>query len=162
MEARAIYRKSDKGTQAIGSRTHGVAGKLRMLLILVDGSKNVEELKRLADQATIEEPEQLLEQLLADGLIEPVSAGATSPAPSSSGGSGASVELGKAKTQATRLLLELLGSSAEALCVKIEGAKDASQFIDAMKRAYTAVRDVKGQAVADLFGQSVEAQMPTN
>jgi len=31
-----------------------------------------------------------------------------------------------------------------------------------MKRAYSVMRDVKGQAVAERFGQSVENQMPAN
>lgn len=70
MEAQAIYRKSDKGVEAIATRGHGVGGKLRMLLILVDGKKTVEELAKLA--AGIGESAQLLEQLEAEGLIEVV------------------------------------------------------------------------------------------
>lgn len=162
MKAQAIYRKSDKGTQAITSRALGVGGKLRMLLILVDGHKNVEELKRLAVQAMISEADQLLEQLVAEGLIELESAGTPDPVQSKTVAGASSTDLAKAKSQATRLLIELLGPSSEELCMRIEGAKDAPQFIEAMKRAYSVVRDVKGQAVANLFGQSVETQMPAS
>jgi hypothetical protein len=156
MEAQAIYRKTDKGTQAISNRAQGVGGKLRMLLILVDGNKKVEELKRLATQAMIGESDQLLEQLVAEGLIELDSAQSKTAAGTSAG------DLGKAKAQATRLLIELLGPSAEELRMRIEGAKDMQQFIEAMKLAYAAVRDVKGQTVANLFGQSIETLMPAS
>jgi hypothetical protein len=159
MEAQAIYRKSDKGTQAIGSRALGVSGKLRMLLILVDGIKKVEELQRLAAQAMIGEPDQLLEQLLADGLIELESAGAPDPAQNKTLAGSGPADLGKAKAQAARLLSELIGPGSADLCKRIEGAKDTPQFIEAMKLAYSAVRDVKGQTVANLFGQSVETLM---
>lgn len=162
MEAQAIYRKTDKGTQAIGNRAHGVGGKLRTLLILVDGNKKVEELKRLAAQAMIGESDQLLEQLVAEGLIELESASTPDPAQNKTVAGTSSADLGKAKAQATRLLTELIGPSAQELCMRIEGAKGMPQFIEAMKLAYTAVRDAKGQTVANLFGQSVETLMSAN
>lgn len=157
MEAQAIYRKSDKGTEAIATRGHGVGGKLRMLLILVDGKKNVEELTRLA--AGMGESAQLLEQLEADGFIEVIPGGAAARlAGGPAVASGA--DLSKLKSLATRLLLEQLGPLADELSLRIEATKDLPQFVEAMKRAYTVVRDVKGQAAADRFGAEVEAQLP--
>ena len=157
MEAQAIYRKSDKGTEAIATRGHGVGGKLRMLLILVDGKKNVEELTRLA--AGMGESAQLLEQLEADGFIEVIPGGdGARPAGGPAVASGA--DLSKLKSLATRLLLEQLGPLADELSLRIEATRDLPQFVEAMKRAYTVVRDVKGQAAADRFGAEVEAQLP--
>ena len=157
MEAQAIYRKSDKGTEAIATRGHGVGGKLRMLLILVDGKKNVDELTRLA--AGMGESAQLLEQLEADGFIEVLpGGGGARPAGGQAAASGA--DLSKLKSLATRLLLEQLGPLADELSLRIEATKDLPQFVEAMKRAYTVVRDVKGQAAADRFGAEVEAQLP--
>ena len=160
MDLQAKYRKTEKGVQAIGSRSAGVAGKLRMLLILVDGKKNVDELKRLAVGAMIGEADQLLAQLVDEGLIELESAGTPAPAPAPAPASAAAADLGPAKALAIRRLIELLGPSADHLCIKIEEAKDGPQFIEVMKRAYATVRDIKGQSVAEGFGQSVEAQMP--
>jgi hypothetical protein len=157
MEAQAIYRKSDKGTEAIATRGHGVGGKLRMLLILVDGKKSVEELTRLA--AGMGESIQLLEQLEADGFIEVIPGGAGArPAGGPAVTSG--TDLSKLKSLATRLLLEQLGPLADELSLRIEATKDLPQFVEAMKRAYIVVRDVKGQAAADRFGAEVEAQLP--
>ncbi len=151
MEAQAIYRKSDRGAEAIATRGHGVGGKQRMLLILVDGKKTVEELIKLA--AGMGETAQLLEQLKAQGLIELVSSGALAPAPE------AAADLSRVKPLATRLLIELLGPQADDLSLRLEAAKDLPQFVEAMKRAYAVVRDVKGQAAADRFGAEVEARM---
>jgi len=154
MDAQAIYRKSDKGNEAIATRGHGVGGKLRMLLILVDGRKTVEELTRMA--AGMGESADLLQQLLKDGLIELAAAGAAKPA----AGPAPAGDLSKVKPLATRLLVELLGPAADELAIRVEAAKDVPQFVEAMRRAYTVVRDVKGQAAADRFGAEVEAQMP--
>jgi hypothetical protein len=154
MEAQAIYRKSDKGAEAIATRGHGVGGKLRMLLILVDGKKNAEELVRLA--AGMGESAQLLQALEDQGLIEviPSEAGAAAAPAMRAGG-----DLIKLKSLATRLLIEQLGPLADELALKLEASKDLPQFIDTVKRAYTVVRDVKGQAAADRFGAEIEAQM---
>lgn len=157
MHAQAIYRKSDKGAEAIATRGHGVGGKLRMLLILVDGKKTAEELSKLA--AGMGESAQLLEQLEAAGFIEPLT-GKAGARPGGGPTASADADLGKLKALTTRLLLEQLGPQADDLALKIEATRDMSQFIDAMKRAYTAVRDVKGQAAADRFGAEVEAQLP--
>jgi hypothetical protein len=154
MEVHDIYRKSEKGTEAIATRGHGVGGKLRMLLILVDGKKTVDDLIKLA--AGMGESVQLLLQLEAEGLIERI-AGAAAPVQAAAGGAG---DLGRVKPLATRLLVELIGPLADAPSLKLEAARDLPQFIEAMKLAYSVVRDVKGQAAADRFGAEVEAQMP--
>lgn len=158
MDAQAIYRKSEKGAEAIATRGHGVGGKLRMLLILVDGKKNVDELIKLA--AGMGESAQLLQQLEAEGLIEVVpGAAAAKPAAAAAPGLPAGAELGKARTLATRLLAEQLGPLADELAIRLEAARDLPQFVEAMKRAYAVMREVKGQAAADRFGAEVEAQM---
>lgn len=163
MDDRAIYRKSGKGVEAIASRS--LTGKLRTLLILVDGKKPVSELRNLA--AGLGEAHDLLAQLDAEGYLEqvstppvvPVAAPAAPPVPRASH-TVSQPALAPAKQLATRLLLEALGPLADELCLKIEAASTVPQFIDAMKRAYAMVREVRGQAAADHFGQEVEAKMP--
>lgn len=157
MDTHAIYRKSEKGAEAIATRGHGVGGKQRMLLILVDGKKTAEELIKLA--AGMGESAQLLQQLEADGLIEMVASAATAKPAATAAGLPAGAELGKARTLATRLLAEQLGPLADELAIRLEAAKDMPQFIEVMKRAYAVMREVKGQAAADRFGAEVEAQM---
>ena len=158
MDAQAIYRKSEKGAEAIATRGHGVAGKLRMLLILVDGKKSTEELLKLA--AGMGESAELLQQLEAEGLIEVVGGAAAAGKPAAAA-LPAAADLGKARALAIRLLTELLGPLADDLAIRLEAAKDMPQFVEVMKRAYAVVREVKGQAAADRFGAEVEAQMQT-
>lgn len=158
MDTQAIYRKSEKGAEAIATRGHGVGGKQRMLLILVDGKKTAEELIKLA--AGMGESAQLLQQLETDGLIEVVAHAAPAVKPGvAAAGLPTGVDLGKARALATRLLAEQLGPLADELAIRLEAAKDMPQFVEVMKRAYTVMREVKGQAAADRFGAEVEAQM---
>lgn len=56
---------------------HGLSGKPRSVLILIDGKRNSEELLKLAQG--LGETEQVLLQLEFDGFIEPVP-GTASPA----------------------------------------------------------------------------------
>lgn len=163
MDAQAIYRKSDKGAEAIASRA--LAGKLRTLLILVDGKKTIANLRELA--AGLGEPEQLLAQLKTEGFIEPVSgavpvppAAPTTAAMSTVPVADAGKSLVKVKALATHLLAEVIGPMADDVSLKIEAAQDVPHFIAAMKLAYTVVREVRGQGAADRFGQEIENQMP--
>ncbi len=165
MEAQAIYRKSEKGAEAIATRAHGVSGKLRMLLITVDGKKTVEELAKVA--AGMGESIELVRELEAQGLIERVGTAAPAARPAASAAApvavaapAAAADLAKAKAVATRRLIELIGPLADELNLKLEAARDVPQFVEAMKKAYAVVRDIKGQASAERFGAEVEAQMP--
>lgn len=155
MGGQTIFRKTEKGNEAIGARAHGVSGKLRTLLILVDGKKTSEELLRLAQG--LGESDDLLEQLQSQALIEAVSSAesASSPGSVASG----SVNLSQLKSLAARLLNEQLGPVADELGMKIEASKDLADFIEIVKRAYGVLRDVKGKAVADQFGAEIEARM---
>lgn len=157
MDAQAIYRKSEKGAEAIATRGHGVSGKQRMLLILVDGKKSVEDLIKLA--AGMGESAQLLQQLQTEGLIEPVP-GAAAGKPAAAAVVAVGVDLSRPRALATRLLAEQLGPLADELAIRLEAARDVPQFIEAMKKAYSVVREVKGSAAADRFGAEIEAQMP--
>ncbi len=158
MDAQAVYRKSEKGSEAIATRGHGVGGKLRMLLILVDGRKTVGELGRMA--AGMGESAELLQQLLSEGLIELATAAVAAGTPAAGPAQAVAGDLSQVKPLATRLRVELLGPAADGLAMRIEASKDVPQFVEAMKRAYVTVRDIKGQAAADRFGAEVEAQMP--
>lgn len=69
---RAIYRKTNKGTETIEQRRHALTGRMRGVLIMVDGFTPRARLEeRLAALGT---PVNALDQLLAEGFIEVVEA----------------------------------------------------------------------------------------
>ena len=66
-----IYRKTEAGREEIGHRTRKLPPQLRTVLLMVDGQRTLAELRQVA--AGVKAPEDALERLLAEGLIEPVS-----------------------------------------------------------------------------------------
>ena len=129
---------------------------------MVDGKRGFEELARVV--SVLGDPEPLLAELEAADLIEmvPVDAVAAAEVPSFSAvGAGAPATLAGAQRFASRLLIELLGPTSEALCLKIETAPDMPAFITAVKRARDVVREVKGQAAVARFIEQVEVHTPS-
>ena len=166
LNKQAIYRKTPKGVEAIAHRQLDLALKLRPLLIMVDGKRNFSELAALA--TVVGDCEQLVSLLVQDGLIEPVSAvlpvGAEPAAPAALVPATAPAapaalvvaSLLEAKRVSSHLLNDLLGPTAEELCMKIESADNLAEFVRAVKRARDVVRDIRGGSAADRFIAQVE------
>ncbi|RRN56529.1 hypothetical protein EIM48_08345 [Pseudoxanthomonas sp. SGNA-20] len=68
-----IYRKTEAGRDEIRDRARKLPPQLRTVLLMVDGQRTLAELRQVA--AGVKAPEDALERLLAEGLIEPVSNG---------------------------------------------------------------------------------------
>ncbi len=67
MDQATIYCKTAKGLQEVAERTHGLEKRVRRLLIMVDGSRDVAELSAFARAGEVE---ATLRQLEGLGLIE--------------------------------------------------------------------------------------------
>lgn len=166
MRKDAIYQKSPKGVQSIATRDHAVTPKLRTLLILVDGKRRCDELAKLtpADDA-----EQLLHQLLQMGMIEegavaPAAAAASIAAASAGPGPASrpagTVSLSEAQRFAVRRLTDLLGPTAEDLCLRIEGARNATDFTAAIRSAEKILQEFKGAEPAASFAREMQSHRP--
>ena len=168
----AIYKKSAKGSEAVATRQAGLTPRLRSALIMVDGKRSFGELAPMI--AVLGDAQVLLTELESAGLVEMVGS-ATAPighqasgdtvTPSFDAKTVPAALLGPptfegARRFTVRLLSELLGPMGEALCVKIENARDMPDFITAVKRARDIVREVKGQTAAAQFIEQVEAHTP--
>ncbi len=173
MSAAPLYRKTTKGGEAISARLHGVVGRLRSLLILVDGKRTQAELVALG--SALGDVGQMLGQLEADGLIENLLRAVPGQAAAVAATSAATAvgpnapppvarqpgsTLASVKAFAARRLMETLGPTSASLCIKIESAQTVGEFVEAVKRAYAIVKDVRGAAEAERFGAEVEANMP--
>ena len=159
-----VYRKTGKGQEAIAQRAHGVVGRARSLLILVDGQRPQSGLLQLA--SGLGDVAQMLAQLETDGLITSRPAGAlpTAPAPlmpqQAATAPAGPVSLPQAKAYASRQLMQILGPTSEALCLRIEAARNSAEFIESIRRAYAVVAEVRGRTQAEAFGALIEANLP--
>lgn len=173
-----IYHKTAKGHEAIATRAHGLVGRMRSLLILVDGKRPQSALQALA--AGLGDIPPMLAELQANGFIASTAAPAAPPdpprptaaqapetaaarPPANAAGQAppaATMALPQAKTFATRQLMQILGPTSDALCLRIESARDRAEFVIAVQRAYGVVADIRGRAQAELFGALIEANLP--
>lgn len=166
MDPQSIYRKSAMGAEAIRTRLHGLVGRPRSLLILIDGKRGHAELLSLA--AGFGDVAQILVELERDGFIEPVPGAMAAPAPvarpppTEPPPLNAILTLTQAKAFACRKLIDALGPTADPLCLKVEATRNRADFIAAVQRAYAVVQEVRGQSDADKFGAAIEANLPTD
>jgi hypothetical protein len=176
MDPDLIYRKSAKGAEAINARRHGLVGRARSLLILVDGRRGLGELLTLA--SGFGDVAQMLDELARGGFIEPVpgaggapqqlppayAPAAPAPPPPSSGiaplQGPATITFAQTKAFTCHRLIELLGPTADSLCLKVEATRGMADFVPVVQGAYSVVREVRGQAEADRFGAAIEAYLP--
>lgn len=171
------YRKSDKGAEAIASRLHGLSPRLRSLLIVVDGKKSGQDLLKFA--ANLGDADAMLAELVDGDFIEPVPGTDTSgshppggtsvPAPiqqavaepsEAPATTRPSIPLPEAKRLAVRLLNDLMGPTAEDVCIAIESAKNPDQFMTAVRKAHSRVQAFRGEGAATKFREQVEANFP--
>ncbi len=156
----AIYQKSAKGLEAIGTRQHGLAPRLRSVLILVDGKRGFDDIARVAGGAA--DAEQLLAQLLTDGFIQE-SSGAPVPAaaaPATAAQAKPALTLLEAQRFAVRRLTDILGPVAEDLCLRIEAAHNASELASAVAKAESIIKEFRGSETAAAFAAEMQSHRP--
>ena len=157
-----VYTKTTKGQEAIATRSHGLVGRLRSLLILVDGKRPQSALHALA--SGFGDVPAMLAELLDKGFItSPQAQAALAPAPVQAPAQAAApvaLSLPQAKTFATRQLMQILGPTSDALCLRVEAARNRAEFVDAIQRAYKVVADIRGRTQAETFGALIEANLP--
>jgi hypothetical protein len=168
----AVYHKSARGSEALAKRDPALTPKLRSTLILVDGKRRFDELAKVAQ--VLGDAEQLLSALADLGFIEPVAGGVpepvTMPTPIDVAGPASvpapppsqypAVPLAEAKRFAVRRLTDLLGPTGEDLCLRLEGARNAQEFMAVIHRAEGVLRDFGGARLAAQFATDIEAHRP--
>lgn len=157
MDKDTTYRKTTSGSEAIAARHPGLSQRHRSLLILVDGRRNTRELATLA--SGFGDVEELLQPLLNQGFIEPVAdrkPAATAATPATPAGAKAAPFV-QARSVAVRRLTDLLGPSAETLCIKLEAARSADEFRAALKRVEAILREAVGAQRAAQFLSEVDS-----
>jgi len=143
-----IYRKTDKGHAEIETRAHRLAPRLRSALILVDGHKSDDALRKLI----LQQPDETLQALLEQGFIEAVEAVAPRPAARPAAVAPHARDINVLRRDAVRALTDHIGPDAEMLALKMEKAGTLEQLMPLLSLAQQAIRMARGAAAAEAFG----------
>jgi hypothetical protein len=159
MGRETVYRKTASGSEAIAKRSPALGPRERSLLIMIDGRRGSGELAALGDL------DAMLPALLAHGFIEPVpeqpkeAKGPDSKAPDSvapSDGDG-TLSVSAAQRLAVRRLNDLLGPAAVDMCMRLEKARTAQEYLAALRQVEGSLRQAIGAEAASRFAQEVGA-----
>ena len=166
-----IYRKTDKGQAEIATRAHRVVPRLRSALIMVDGKRTDEELRKLI----LPPADEALQALMADGFIEAIAVTAERPtlrptgapapaAPASAAPAPAPVLVAltpdEVRKRAVRWINDKLGPYAEIVSLKLERAKNRDELRAALASAETLIENQLGAARLAEFQREVVALLP--
>jgi hypothetical protein len=161
-----IYRKTAKGQTEIETRVHRLSLRLRGALILVDGRRTDDEVRKLMAQQGDDSLRLLEEQGFIDviGITQeaqrpvaaapPPSVAAPQAAPVAPAAPPASArDFVTTRTQAVRLFTDMVGPMAEALAIKMERARSPDELRPLVQTAQRIIGNARGgQAAAD-YGQ---------
>lgn len=164
-----IYKKTDKGLAEIETRAQRLAPRLRSLLILVDGRRDVAAIRALVQQPT----EDALQALQLQGFVEVVGdstpgpkaatqasphaaqtapAPVTSPAPAASGVIPMRADsFNVLRSQAVRALLDAVGPAGDGLAMRLEKARSTPELQPLLVQAARLVAELGGRAAGERF-----------
>ncbi len=146
-----IYRKTAKGLSEIETRAHRLPPRLRSALIVVDGKRNLAELRPLILQT-----DETLAALAEQGFIEAVREAAPPPpppAPAPKAVAGNADDFEQTRRVAVRTLNELLGPAAESMAIKMERARNPGELTPLLVQAAQAVATKRGRGAAEAFAK---------
>lgn len=168
MDRNAVLAKTAKGLEEVKSRAHGLAHKLRTMLIMVDGVATVGEI--LAKFGGVPEIGAALDTLARDGFVEvkglkggaaqAPAAAALAPAtasPATAGPATVPHTRGEALSALTRFLHDNLGPDADLVTGRLEKAKTQAEFAAAVERCADMLGAMRGPQKAQLFRDRAKA-----
>ncbi len=172
-----IYKKTNKGLAEIETRAQRLAPRLRSLLIVVDGKRDVDAIRALVQQPT----DDALQALELQGFVEVVGnstaaaktatpaassaapnvaasanpsarAAVTGPAPAASGVIPLHADNFNAlRSQAVRALLDAVGPAGDGLAMRLEKARSAPELQPLLVHAARLVAELGGRAAGERF-----------
>lgn len=185
MDKNTLLVKTDKGRDAMARRAPELGPRLRSMLILVDGKRNVAELDKLG--AGLGGGAALLEQLLEHGWIAPhdpngqpfqstapladsppapVAAPALSTAPPSTAAAAPAATVSPtlpfldARRLVVRFINDVAGPMGELTAIRVESCKTAAELQAQLPRVREALQNYRGAATVQRFDQEIVPQLP--
>ena len=158
----SIFRKTAKGVHEIETRAHGLPLRVRNVLILVDGRRDVAALRGLVPQQV----DDMLSMLVEQAFIE--AAGHAAPTPAPRAADDARIEapvppvaVSSAPLQpfnvrqraAVRDLNDAIGPMAEALAIRMERARHDADLRTLVQTAVQMIGNARGRSVAEAYAK---------
>lgn len=149
------FRKTAKGQTEIETRAHRLSPRLRALLIMVDGKRDLAALEALMPQ----QAEAALAELMSQGFIEttgdapaaPATAPAASAAPPAASPPSSAVDFEKLRREAVRALTDIAGPAAETVAMRMEKARNAEELRPLIAQAAQTVANMRGRSAAEAY-----------
>jgi hypothetical protein len=153
-----IYRKTAKGLTEIETRAHRLPPRLRSALILVDGRRDVNDLKPLITQQADETLSSLAEQGFIEAVGETVRSASPPPAPAPAPPAAAPAaaggnDFGSTRRAAVRELNDQLGPAAESLSIKMEKARNLGELMPLLAQGAKSIAAMRGRSAAEAFAK---------
>jgi hypothetical protein len=151
-----VYAKTAKGAAEVASRSGAVPLAARRVLIMIDGKRPIAELAPLARTGEIS---TIVEQLEAQGLVQPVQASAQGTAsiwaqPEASdefAEDRVSGGFDAVKRRAIRELADRLGADAEVMASRIDQCRSTEELRQSLHEAERLVAGMLGEMQAQEF-----------
>lgn len=159
MQAHTVLKKTDQGIEAIKHRDRALAPRERTTLILVDGSKRLQDLAQAC--GSLDEALRIGQALVDLGLASVVSGGAAAAAPSPTAAAGDAPaaataaappqDLRSSTRRATKALEDLLGPACEPLALQLEKCKSMAELQAKILELRTVVASMRSEKKAEEF-----------
>lgn len=159
MQAHTVLKKTDQGIEAIKHRDRALAPRERTTLILVDGSKRLQDLAQAC--GSLDEALRIGQALVDLGLASVVSGGAAAPSPTAAAAAGDAPAAAAAAAQpqdlrsstrrATKALEDLLGPACEPLALQLEKCKSMAELQAKILELRAVVASMRSEKKAEEF-----------
>lgn len=181
MDKNTLFGKTAAGREALTTRPAGLGPRLRSLLIMVDGKRNLSEFEKLT--GSLEQATDSLNGLLSAGWIEVVgvdgqpkpmaSPGVEVPSPADafepevsqplavlSPTAVSTLPFSEARRQVVRFINDQLGPMGETLAIRAEGCKTPADLQAALPRIREGLKSFKGMGVVQQFDEELAERLP--
>jgi hypothetical protein len=149
-----IYRKTDQGHDEIATRARRLVPRLRQALIVVDGKRTDEDLRKLIAPPA----DEVLQALLEQGYIEMISVTTVHvalPATPTPATAPVVLTLDETRRRAVRWISDALGPYGDPLNLRIERVRKPEDMRQALTLASAFIRQQLGAAKATEFERHV-------
>lgn len=157
MTTHSVFQKTGKGADELKTRRHGLSPRLRQLLILVDGRRDLGELARVLPGPELAEQ---LAQLESGGFVtRPLEAAfpepEETPAPAVGAAAGSAAPAGEdlraLRARMARALIDTIGPNGDDLAMRIERVRSIDELRALLPAVLSVVEACGGRVGVDEF-----------